>query len=190
MNGLPKHRCCPFPVGRHSDMTPVILGGVRQPAEFPVCGKKELPISATKTATHGPDRQQYWAGNRKQYQIGSQNASEAISRCASATRRTSHSDGPNDPYKGQQKAGPFDGAGPLVGSTLGQSSGDWRRRSEPTAAGPARPSTPQGMIRCTGLPRIETAHVVVSLAALMLYSICHQPSSSVTSPGGFSPFLP
>ena len=49
---------------------------------------------------------------------------------------------------------------------------------------------PQGMIRWTGFPRIEMPHVVVSLAALMLYSICHQPCSSVTSPGGFKPLLP
>ena len=44
-----------------------------------------------------------------------------------------------------------------------------------------------GSTRWTGLPWMSTDHVVVSLAWLTLYSISHQPSSSVMSPGGFRP---
>lgn len=43
----------------------------------------------------------------------------------------------------------------------------------------------QGMIRWTGLPLMLTSQVVVSLAALISYSIFHQPAS--VSPGGVRP---
>ena len=66
------------------------------------------------------------------------------------------------------------------------------RASEPSldrARSPGR-VLGQGRTRWTGLPRIVTCQVVVSLAALMLYSIRHQPSSVVMSPGGLRPTDP
>ena len=54
-------------------------------------------------------------------------------------------------------------------------------------SGGGDPGDSQETIKWTGLPWMLTCHVVVSLAALIMYSICHQPSSPVMSPGGLRP---